>query len=171
MRELPTAESPPDEKVLSDVREHGWHIIKVPERGSTPGWAFSIGLHHSYQHAEVMLFGLPLDAMQAIINNLGSDVARGARYPAATESNQVLEGYRCAFRAVHPRWYGPFLGYATWFYQGDDFPVVQCLWPDKQGHLPDSADFDSDLVGLQPLLEFPDPARARAVELLHSLDI
>lgn len=53
---------------------------------------------------------------------------------------------------MNPLWYSPFFGYAQWFNQADDFPVLQLAWPDKQTQFPDQADFDANLKHLQPVL-------------------
>jgi hypothetical protein len=53
--------SAPDAKVLSDIERVGWHVMKVFARPNEKGpeWAFSIGLFHTYQHPEIIIFGLP----------------------------------------------------------------------------------------------------------------
>ena len=66
-------------------------------------------------------------------------------------------------------WFQPFLGYAIWFNQGIEFPVVQCVWPDQAGTLPDDAGFDPQLVSLQPLLWRETPEDARAEALLRTI--
>lgn len=166
----PQPECDADRKLLADVREIGWHLIHVPEVGRTPGWAFSIGLFRSFDHPEIVIFGLPRAAMLALLDRLASNVRDGARYLPGSSSERVLEGYECSFRPVRARWLETFLGYASWFYAGDGFPCVQCLWPDRDGHLPDAPDFEPELRGTQPLLEFESARQARAEELLHSLD-
>jgi hypothetical protein len=164
-------ETEADHRVIRDVEARGWHVIRVPEQGNTPGWAFSIGLHHGFAHPEIIVFGLPLDVMQNLIDRIGSDVARGVEYAAHSTSNRIIEGYTCDFRPVARCWYEPLLGYACWFYGGDSFPVVQCLWPDHGNRLPNHPDFDGELISLQPLLEHESPTAARIEALLHSLDV
>ena len=170
MRNPPTPEDDRDRRLLADVGDRGWHVIEVPELGSTPGWAFSIGLHHSFEHPEVVVFGLPVETMHGIIDVIGEEVRSGGSFPPDSESARILEGYTCSLMPVERCWYRPLLGYAMWFYRGADFPVVQCLWPDRDGFLPHHPAFDSDLIGLQPLLWHSDPAAARAQEILHSID-
>ena len=166
----PEPECDADRKVLADIRDVGWHLVHVPEVGRTPGWAFTIGLFHSFGHPEILVFGLPRSAMLTLLGRLASNVREGERYLPGTTSERVLEGYECSFRPVHPRWFSPLLGYASWFYGDDGFACVQCLWPDRDGNLPDAPDFEPELRGTQPLLEFESAREARAEELLHSLD-
>jgi hypothetical protein len=71
---------------------------------------------------------------------------------------------------VNPVWYGPFTGYATWFYKRMDYPVLQCFWPDFDSHYPWEQDFNQDLLWAQPLLFKEDATSAGANELLRSLE-
>jgi len=45
-----------------------------------------------------------------------------------------FEGQRCAFESMSSDWIDPLFGYARWFYKGADFPVLQYLWPDRNGN-------------------------------------
>ena len=52
-----------DRKLLQDVAEVGWHVVLIAEEAGTPGWAFSVGLYHTFRHPEVVVFGLPLELL------------------------------------------------------------------------------------------------------------
>lgn len=167
----PTAETVADRCLLEDVERRGWHVIRVAPRGNTPGWAFSVGLHHCFAHPEVIVFGLPFDTLQEFVDRIASDVASGVRYAPDSKSDRILAGYTCGMRPVARRWYDAFLGYAIWFYGSAEFPVVQCRWPDRENRLPDDPDFDAELADLQPLLDHESTQEARVEALLHSLDV
>jgi len=66
-------------------------------------------------------------------------------------------------------WYAPFIGYATWFYDGAHFPALQLIWPDKGRRFPWQSGFNPDWIWAQPLLFESDPRSARAEALLESL--
>ena len=44
-----------DDKVLSDIEEYGWHVVKVMEDNSGPGFCYSIGLFKTFGHPEIMI--------------------------------------------------------------------------------------------------------------------
>ncbi len=157
-----------DRKLLHDVEDVGWHVVLIPPEEGKPGWAFSIGLFHSFGHPEVVVFGLPLELLGAVVNGVGEEVQAGKRFEAGQEHPDILEGVRCAFRPVDEGWYRPFLGYARWFYQGSEFPALQCLWPDKKQRFPWEPEFNEGWRWAQPLLHESEPVAARAVELLRS---
>ena len=169
LRSLPEPEDDGDVKTLSDIASHGWHVIKVPELDSTPGWAFSLGLFHNYGHPEIVVFGLSLDRMHEIVNVIGEMVAEGHRFLPGATSHDVVDGYQCEFREVKRVWYKPFLGYAMWLYRGSEFPVCQCLWPDRNGNSRLSPAFDDKTRALQPVLEFESEEAAGVAALLASM--
>jgi hypothetical protein len=164
-------EGPDDEKVLADVAEHGWHVVRIFEQEDAPGWAFSIGLYRSFGHPEIIVFGLNPGLMHSIINSVGAEARAGNRVEADNHYPGLIEGYSCTFKGVSKIWYPLFMGYAMWFYKGSDFPALQCIWPDKQSRYPWESGFNQAWLSAQPLLFHEDSESARAVELLKTLDL
>jgi hypothetical protein len=160
-----------DQKILDDVAQYGWHVIKVLDKPDSPGWAYSIGLYRTFNHPEVVVFGLNADLMHAIINFIGEDVRSGKQFEQDKKYPDLIEAYLCTFKTVSTAWYYPFLGYATWFYKGMDYPVLQCIWPDKKSLYPWDGGFNADWVYAQPLLFHDDPKMALATDWLRSMDI
>ena len=58
-------------EAAAHVRRTGWTSIGIMPGTRTPGWAFSVGLWHSYRAPEVSLFGLLLPDMQQRVNRAG----------------------------------------------------------------------------------------------------
>ncbi len=158
-----------DRKLLSDIDRVGWHVVMIPQQDGTPGWSFSVGLSKTFNHPEVVVFGLPLELSGQVINGIGADIKKGKSFESGQEYAGILESVLCTFRPVVRRWYGPFLGYAEWYYRGPEFPVLQCIWPDKQQHYPWQPEFKQAWLWAQPLLFEPEPEPARVVRLLESM--
>jgi hypothetical protein len=167
----PRCEGADDQKVIDDVAHYGWHVVKILEGGDKPGWAFSVGLYHTFGHPEIIVFGLKPALMHSIINNIGEDVRSGKRFKEDKQYPDLIEGYQCAFKIVNPAWYEPFLGYATWFYKGMGYSVLQCIWPDKESIYPWEPGFNPNWASAQPLLFYSDPRSAGTVQLLRSMGI
>jgi hypothetical protein len=131
--------SAPDAKVLDDINRVGWHTLGIsPGPGEDgPHWAFSIGLYHTFGHPEVIVLGLPVRTCQEIVNVIGKHVKEGTRYAADNDYAEILTGpFRCAFKRVCRNHYKNHVGYALWFYENEEFPLLQCFWPDKQFRFP-----------------------------------
>ena len=160
---------PHERKCVQDVEEHGLHVLNVLPGQDTPGWSYSVGLWRSYGHPEVVVFGLDDRVGHLLLNTIAGEIRAGRPFRADGEYDSVLEGYRCAFKPVATVWYGPFFGWASWFYRGDDYPVLQCVWPDKEHHWPWELAFREKWLWSQPLLWHTDHVEARATALLESL--
>ena len=128
--------NPAEEKVLSDVQDYGWHVVKVLEEGDSPEFAYSIGLFRSFQHPEIFIYGLPSERAHLIINEAGEHIRSGRRFFAGQTSDELLEGYSVMFRAIPPSQYREHLGWASWFYDYADFPALQLVYPDRDGRWP-----------------------------------
>jgi hypothetical protein len=142
----------PDEKVKADVEEFGWHVIKAEEDASGPGFAFTIGLTHNFGRPELIVFGLPPDVMHQILNLAGDNIrACTEKFESGMKTTELLEGYAWAFIEFPKSSYHDFLGYAIWFYKGEEFDVLQCVWPDKAGRFPWEAGVLDEFKKNQPV--------------------
>ena len=63
---------------------------------------------------------------------------------------------------LEKQYYRVYLGFARWFYEGDEFPVLQCIWPDKAHRYPWHSEVSEQFRQRQPVLY--DPARWRFQE-------
>jgi hypothetical protein len=149
---LPTAEDDSHRIFLANVERVGWHIVGIDADGEGPGYAFSVGLFHTLQHPEIIIFGLPNERVAELINIIGIQVQGGARFNAGDQSNDIVDGFPVAFTDVPKNVYKEYVGYALWFYKSFDFPVLQCVWPDKSGLFPWQEGYDRSFIQLQPLL-------------------
>ena len=163
----PTRE--PDRKLLADVHEYGLHVVHVSPELNTPGWSFSVGLFRTCSSPEVVVFGLPQSVAHHVVNELGRRAVK-APLEAKQLHGDLLEGFNCILKPVLPEWYRPFLGYASWYYQHRPFPVLQCVWPDREARFPWDPLFFAAWRWAQPLLYHSGPVEARAGALLASLN-
>lgn len=169
MKHDPRCEGLNDQKLLSDVAEYGWHVAKILDTDKTPGWAFSVGLYKNFNHPEIVIFGLDDELMHSVINSVGEDVRDGKSFVVDGLYPDLIDAYSCTFKPVNQLWYYHFLGYANWFYDGEDYPALQCIWPDKNNRFPWDPAFNPDWLWAQPLLFNDDAESARTMELLKSM--
>lgn len=141
-----------DRRIARDIEETGWHVIKVPEDAEGPGYAFTIGLWRSFQHPELMIFGLPLDVCHVILNVAGREVKGGAVLRAGETTDALLDGHLCALRDVPASRHRELLGAAVGFYAPEPFPALQVVWPDRDGRFPSEPECAPDVREDQPIL-------------------
>lgn len=142
-----------EQRVIDDIREYGWHVVGIEADEEGPAFAYSIGLQHTLQHPEIIVFGLnDAETMMYIINTVGDEIRKGSTFEDWHESDEILNGYSCMFRRVPAEAYPDYLGYAKWFYRPESFDVLQCFWPDKQHRYPWHPDCQESVKQRQPIL-------------------
>jgi hypothetical protein len=141
-----------DKQVLSDIEQYGLHIVNVLADDENPGFGFSIGLFENFKHPEIIIVGLQQELIHSLINDMGEAIKRGKRFDGFTYSPDILEGFECYFIPVDKTHYSAYLGYANWFYKGDDFEVLQCIYPTVKGIYPWQDNWPERLKKVQPIL-------------------
>lgn len=140
-----------DEKLLHDIREHGWHIVGIPDDHEGPGFSFTVGLYMRTLQPEILLMGLPLDTARVLLNSIAEHLMSGGAISPGSRVAGLIASHELLFQPIHPTHYSDFLGYANWFYRNTSapFPALQGIWPDAQGRFPHEAEFDPQLADRQ----------------------
>lgn len=141
-----------DRRNADTIQQFGWSSVGVHGDGQTPGWAYSIGMWHSLGHPEVAVFGFGSMAMMKVVNVVGDRVTQGKPFKPNERRSDVIERYDVAIRPIQPKWYKSFFGAAIDFYQVPPLPMLQLIWPDRDGRLPWEPDADPAFAHLQPML-------------------
>jgi hypothetical protein len=123
-------------EAAAHVRKTGWTSIGIMPGTRTPGWAFSVGLWHSYRAPEVSIFGLLLPDMQQRVNRAGRLIRDNKPFGVDIEVDGILDAQPVVAKPVHPAWYPALFGFAVGFYRGAVPPFVQLVWPDSHGVFP-----------------------------------
>jgi hypothetical protein len=143
----------PDEaKLVDDVEEYGCHIIQVRGENGFPGWSYTIGLSDVLGCPELIVIGLKENVAHSLLNEAARRMQEGLRLEQGSKAEELLANVKCEFRFIEKRWVKQTMGYAVWFYGGDDFQVLQCVYPDLDDHLPWEEPFDAKWRDRQPLL-------------------
>ena len=150
---LRTADDAHDIKVLSDVKEYGFHIVWIKSEGLQPDYGFTIGLEYSYEHPEIILMGLPIGAGKNIINKLGAEIKKGQKFIDSDDYIKI-SSQKFMVKKMDPSNYGEYIGYFMWFYRSLKTPpaVMQLFWPDESDKFPWDDGFNEKFLNSQPLL-------------------
>jgi len=144
-----------ERKVVNDVAEFGWHCVGIMEEGDEPAYSFTVGLFKTFKHPELMIFGVPPSVGQQLLNIVGQALRDGEPIDLSQPTDALLEGYSCCFVPVPKAHYREFVGFARWYYEGDDFPLYQVVWPSRSGLFPWDADAHPQFRAAQPVLGEP----------------
>lgn len=136
-----------------NIDQYGCHLVLVEADNYLPAFVYSIGLFKKFRHPEIICFGLKSEVSAAIINHACDLIKSGETFQSNKLYKGFLEGYNIQFLEVAKENYQNYVGYAGWFYNSFDFPLLQLVWPDKQHNFPWDGGFNPDWKFKQPLLD------------------
>lgn len=140
--------------VQDTIDEAGCQVMQILGDNYMPEFAYTIGLFQQFNHPEIICFGLSLDVMHTLLNNAKDRIEDGEVLEAGKSYTGFLEGdVQVHFLEVDKTFYKDYVGYGRWFYENDDFPLLQMVWPDKKGNFPWDKKFDKNIEFSQPLLD------------------
>ncbi len=139
-----TAKDKSEDKTISDVKKYGLHIVQVFESEENPEFSYTVGLFESYLHPEIIVIGLKRELAHVLLNNMAYDIKNGKNYTVGEFHEGVLDDFLCYFGEVPKSKYKESVGWAIWFYEGYDFPLIQCVYPTVDGKLAWEKDFPED---------------------------
>jgi len=139
-------------KTLENIEKFGLSVQYVFDNKENFQFSYSIGLYQTYQHPEIIMIGLGQDLMHHVINNLAEDIRNGKRYDAYSWSPDVLDGFECYFIEVDKANYDEYVLGDIRLYGGNNFPLLQCVYPTTNGIYPWEDTWPDDYKKLQPLL-------------------
>ena len=139
--------------VNDNIEKYGCHLTLIEEDNYLPAFVYSIGLFKKFGHPEIICFGLKTDVTASIINYACDLIKNGETFITCKLYRGFLEGYEIQFLKVDKEYYQNYVGYAGWFYDYFEFPLLQLVWPDKQNNFPWDKEFNIDWIYKQPLLD------------------
>lgn len=142
----------PEQKVIDDIANFGWHCVSILAEGDEGPYSFTVGLFHTLKHPELVIFGLPSKVAHQILTIAGNAAKAGRPLDMKASTDELLEGFACCFVEVPKAAYYEHVGFARWYYQSDDFPLYQIVWPSRHGHFPWHADATPAFRATQPVL-------------------
>ncbi|MBS1527638.1 MAG: DUF4262 domain-containing protein [Bacteroidetes bacterium] len=139
-------------KISENIEKYGLAIQPVFGDEENPQFSYSIGLYRTYRHPEIIMLGLNQELMSNIIDNIAEDIKNGKTYDAYSWSTGLLKDFECYFIEVDKANYGKYVLGDIRLYGGNNFPLLQCVWPTTEGIYPWEDAWPDDMKKLQPLL-------------------
>ena len=140
-----------ERKLLENIKQHGWQCTSVGADDGDPCFSYTIGLYHTYCYPELLLVGLPTKIAHGVLSAVAEAAATGNPFNIAEPTDAILEGYSCVFVKVLEQFYGEYVLSATWYYEGNDFPLYQLVWPSVEGYFPWHERADAKFRSSQPV--------------------
>lgn len=152
--------NPEDDETISHVENFGCSIIHIDENSAGPGWSFTLGVFDTAGKPEIIVVGLKRETAHHLLNEAARLLRSGVELTRGRHKD-LLGNVECEFRPVDQKWVKHLMGWTTWYYRGDDYPVLQAIYPDLENRFPEDEGFD--LRFAQPLMQ-PNTSMTRVEE-------
>jgi len=141
-----------EQRVIEDIAKFGWHCVHILAEGEQPQYSFTVGLFHTYQHPELIIFGLPSKVAHQILTTAADAAKSGQPLDLSAPTDELLNDYSCCFIEVPSSQYYEHVGLCRWYYEGNGFPLYQVVWPSRSGFFPWHSRAPEAFRAAQPVL-------------------
>jgi hypothetical protein len=148
-----TKESKVEKKIVEYVKNSGWSVIMVEATDYMPSFAYTIGLWKSYDHPELIIFGLTVKALHLVVNDLGEAIKKGKSFNPHISYADVFDNSDIHIIPVDEGNIKDYFGYALWFHHTSAFPALQIVWQDRGNKFPWDESYQDEFKYRQPLLD------------------
>jgi hypothetical protein len=134
---------------VSNITEHGWFGTHVYADDDGPGFSYTTGFWVNLQFPEIIVFSLNGETAHNVLWHIYREIKDGRPLAVGKPLPDIFSGLDAVLLPVSKSHYEAHLGWARWFYHGDDFPCLQLVWPDKDGVFPWQPGFAPEHEGAQ----------------------
>lgn len=141
------------EQAIVNIEKFGLQVIMIASTNYSPSFAYSIGLKRTYNHPEIICFGLPNDLAHQIINDVATMIKNGELIESGKIYFEIFNESQATFLAVDDRNIPDYFGAALNYYETEKFSAFQLVWTDRNDKFPWDENFEAEFIRKQPLLD------------------
>jgi Domain of unknown function (DUF4262) len=156
-----------DERTIGHIEEFGCSVVSVKRKQHGLGWSYTIGVFDTVGKPEIITVGLLPKTAHFALNQAAKLLRAGIDLTQGRHRDLIGE-VECEFRPIDRKWIKQLMGWAVWYYDGDDFPVLQAVYPDLENRFPEDEGFDTGFE--QPLMQSTAPMTRAANDFWASTD-
>ena len=141
------------EQTKLNITKFGLQVIMVTSTNYSPSFAYSIGLTKSYNHPEIICFGLSNNLAHEIINDVAEIVKKGEIIESGKIYSEIFKDSRATFLEVDKKNIPDYFGAGLNYYGNEKFNAFQLIWTDRNDKFPWEEYFEEEFLYKQPLLD------------------
>lgn len=126
---------------LELLEEFGFEVWNISSDRVSPSFSYTVGLFDIFGAPELVTVGLAPSTAAHALDAAAHLVQAGVDLSQGRHAN-LIGKVDVEFRPVDPRWMRQIMLRTSWYYRGDEIPVLQMIYPDLQNRFPDDPEFD-----------------------------
>ena len=141
-----------EQKAIDDIEKYGCHVIHVFEEEDYPRFTYSIGIERKTGCPDLIITGLKRELAHWMINEYNKRVREDEKFEPSKYYEGYLDGFVVTFLNMSKEHYKEYLGWGLWYNKGDNFNMLQLVFPSTSGVWPWDENASEDFKWFQPLL-------------------
>ncbi|WP_211829383.1 DUF4262 domain-containing protein [Kistimonas asteriae] len=125
-----------DKKALDDIEKYGCHVLNIMEGDGEPCFTYSIGIDKEQGKPDIVILGLKNELAHFIVNDYKDRLMAGETFEPGKYYYDFIEGFPVCFVKVAKIHFQEYFGWGLWLHNGNDFEVLQLIWPTTNGVWP-----------------------------------
>ncbi len=122
------------------------------EEDEHPEFTYSIGIEKISSQPEVIVTGLKKEIAHWVVNKYDRRVKIREFFTPGEFYSHFLDGFEVTFKEVEKKYYSEYFGWGKWQYNGENFMVLQLIYPGTSGVWPCEVDAPEDFTWFVPKL-------------------
>ncbi len=135
------------------IKEYGISVIKIESTDYFPSFAYSVGLTETYNHPEIICFGLRTELLQQLINDVTEIIKTEGKINAEKEYKNIFQNSRAKFLEIAKGNIEDYFKVAIKYFDTLEIEGLQLIWTDRNDKFPWEKDFEENFKFKQPLLD------------------
>lgn len=141
-----------EQKAIDNINQYGCHVLMILEGDGQPQFTYTIGINKMQSKPDLVIVGLKHELAHLFANGYKDRVLAGEVFLPGKFYPGFLEGFDVCFVNV-PKWrYKEYFGWGLWLHQGEDFEMLQMVWPTTDGLWPWNKHKNEYYQWVQPIL-------------------
>ena len=136
-----------------NIEKYGLQVIMVKPTAYLSSFAYSVGLSKTYNHPEIIIFGLSNDLGHEIINDVAELIKKGEIIEIGKIYTNIFKNSKATFLRVDKRNIEDYFGVALEYYNETPFDAIQLIWTDRNDKFPWEENFEEVFDYIQPFLD------------------
>jgi Domain of unknown function (DUF4262) len=137
-------------EAIDIIETHGHQLMHVTADDVCPAFSYSAGAYDTSGVPEVITVGLPSNPAHHALNEAIRLMKECVDLTRGRHAN-IIGNVDVEFRKVDPKWLHQVMLRTDWFYDGEDVPVLQLIFPDLENRFQDEDDNFNEFFR-QPIL-------------------
>lgn len=117
-----------------------------------PSFTYSIGVNKKQNKPDVVILGLKAELAHSMANRYRDRALNGETFESGTYYSDFLDDFDIIFINISKKHFKKYFGWGIWLHDGDDFEMLQMIWPTTDGVWPWDENGSDFYKWAQPIL-------------------